>query len=251
MFASLLASLNIVACADTPSATDAAFSRTGAVVAMSGGDGGAAHACFACHGLNGEGDGETAPRLAGLDAGYLHKQLEDYATGLREDAVMQRIAEGLTPAARLAVARHYAALAAPHAPPSARVGRAPPAYQACAACHGAAGEGLGPGAPALAGQPAGYVADQLRRWREARRRNDPRGVMRVAAGQLTDAQSVAIALWLAGQSASRPPGTAVAMHSVSASAAESPAASRAGHRRGPPAGASAPPPHGSGPGGGG
>ena len=68
------------------------YTAAGEVIAMSGGDGGAANACFACHGMAGQGDGVAAPRLAGLDAGYLQKQLRDYASGLRSDATMTPIA---------------------------------------------------------------------------------------------------------------------------------------------------------------
>ncbi len=211
-----LAILSLGACVETGRATDDGFSATGQVVAMSGGDGGAAHACFACHGLEGRGDGEGAPRLAGLEAGYLHKQLEDYAAGLRADKVMQPVAERLTPSARLAVARYYAAL-----PPTPAVtAAAPPAYAACVACHGAAGEGAGAGGPAIAGQPAAYVADQLRRWREAKRRNDPRGVMRVAAADLSAPEAAAIAVWLASASASPPHDIAAATRSAADAASE-------------------------------
>src|SRR3546814_7989601 len=47
----------------------------------------------------------------------------------------------------------------------------------CADCHGPKGEGLGPANPALAGQPAVYLAAQLRAWRRGERRNDPGNVM--------------------------------------------------------------------------
>src|SRR3546814_19410514 len=68
---------------DAPSYRDP-FRATGETIAMSGGNGGAAAACFPCHGLEGEGDGEVSPRLAGLDPGYLHRQLDHYANGRRE-----------------------------------------------------------------------------------------------------------------------------------------------------------------------
>lgn len=214
--AACLASLCLGACVETDRTTDDAFSANGRVVAMSGGDGGAAHACFACHGLEGRGDGESAPRLAGLDAGYLHKQLEDYAAGLREDKVMQAVAAKLTPTARLAVAQYYAALA----PAPAAILPAPVAYHACASCHGAAGEGAGPGGPALAGQPPAYLVEQMRRWRDARRRNDPRGVMRTAAAGASGADVATIAAWLRAPTASPPPGSAGATRSTGVGASE-------------------------------
>lgn len=232
----LITGLSLAGCgAAAPGRTDEALSATGQVVAMSGGDGGAANACFTCHGLNGQGDGDTAPRLAGLDAGYLHKQLEDYAAGLREHDTMHTVAERLTPAARARVAAWYAQLP----PRAARVSaQAPPrAYAACVDCHGPSGEGVGGGGPAIAGQPAAYVADQLDRWRRGERRNDPRGVMRVAAARLSDAEVAALAAWLAGQSASPRPASVAASGSAADGVSEAPAASRAGRRPDPRTGA--------------
>lgn len=229
------AGLALAGCGEASRTTDAAFSRTGRIVAMSGGDGGAANACFTCHGLDGAGDGDTAPRLAGLDAGYLHKQLEDYAAALRKDDTMASIAKRLTPRARVAVAAYYSAL--PPRPTSVSTAPAPAAYAACVECHGALGEGAGTAGPAIAGQPAPYTAEQLRRWRTAERRNDPRGVMRIAAGRLSDAESVAIASWLSAQSAAQPPGSVAATSSPGAAAWEAPAASRATRRPDPPPGA--------------
>lgn len=182
--------------------TGARFAVSGRTIAMSGGEAGPGGACFACHGLGGQGDGHAAPRLAGLSAGYLQKQLSDYALGLREDAVMGPIARRLDDRARQEVAQYYAGL--PSAPPP--LAGAPsgylkrpedPAAPACADCHGIYGEGRGLGNPALAGQPPAYVAEQLRRWRRAERRNDPQGVMSAAAAQLTAQEVAAIAAWLA------------------------------------------------------
>ena len=88
--------------------TGEALTRTGELVAMSGGDGGAKNACVTCHGLDGMGDGISGPRLAGLEAGYLQKQMEDYAADLRHDDAMTRIAARLDQRQRRAVAIFYA-----------------------------------------------------------------------------------------------------------------------------------------------
>jgi cytochrome c553 len=224
----LFAGMVAAACGETSRATDDALSRTGRVVAMSGGDGGARNACFACHGLDGLGDGDAAPRLAGLQAGYLHKQLEDYAADLRPDTTMGQISRRLSPESRFAVAAYYAAL--PPGAIGAPARAAPAAYAVCVNCHGAAGEGAGAAGPAIASQPAPYLTEQLLRWRRIERRNDPRGVMRVAAAKLSDSEITAIAVWLSTQSASQPPDSAVATGSESVLAWEAPAASRAGRR---------------------
>ncbi|MDB5421642.1 MAG: cytochrome [Brevundimonas sp.] len=224
--------------------TGAALTRTGQLVAMSGGDGGARNACFSCHGLEGEGDGIAVPRLAGMDAGYLQKQMEDYASDRRHDATMTPIATRLDPRQRRAVARFYADLPAPAGPASASPPPSPPrpglwltgdatrGIVACATCHGVGGEGVGPGNPALAGQPAAYLVDQITRWRKAERRNDPRNVMTMAVAGLTATEATAIARWLERQSASPAPDTDVASASAAATAAARPAPLHEARRRG-------------------
>jgi cytochrome c553 len=89
-----------------------AFRASGEVIAFSGGDGGATHACATCHGLQGEGDGRLTPRLAGLDAGYLRRQLDDYANGRREHALMRDIVRRLDHGDRAKVSAYYASLPA-------------------------------------------------------------------------------------------------------------------------------------------
>lgn len=167
------------------------FEQTGELVAVSGGDAGAKGACVTCHGLDGGGDGAVVPRLAGLDQGYILRQLELYASGQRRHPQMEWIAGRLDDGARVRVAEYYArqrwapgaaALsgAASCTPEAARLyhlGDAARGLQACAACHGEGGAGAGPGNPALAGQPADYVAHQLRAWRAGERRGDPHGAM--------------------------------------------------------------------------
>ncbi len=228
------------ACAPPPNETGEAFTRNGQIIAMGGGEGGPGVACFTCHGLRGEGDGVATPRLAGLDAGYLQKQMEDYAADVRQAPVMSEVARWLDDSDRRAVAAWYASL--PPASATASGKPAPPTpviylqgapgrgVPACAVCHGVAGEGVGPGNPALAGQPATYTVDQLERWRTSKRRNDPRNVMSRAVAGLTSAEIREIALWLEALPASRPPDSDVASASAAASATAEPAASR-GKRR--------------------
>ena len=189
-----------------------AFRRTGQVIALSGGDGGAANACFSCHGLKGEGDGEASPRLAGLDAAWMHRQLDDYASGRRPDPVMGPIARHLTAEDRRAVSAWHAALPTPPSaassisPVGAKLyhqGDARRGLQPCEVCHGEQGEGGGAANPPLAGQPPAYIAEQLDRWANARRRNDPRDVMLHISRRLTPAEIEAVAAY-ATAPASRP-----------------------------------------------
>jgi cytochrome c553 len=76
--------------------------------------------------------------------------------------------------------------------------------QACAVCHGVQGLSTQPDAPHLAGQPALYVAAQLRAYRSGARRHEVMGVM---AKPLSDADIADLAAWYAaiGVKATLPP----------------------------------------------
>ena len=65
---------------------------------------------------------------------------------------------------------------------------------ACAACHGLNGLSTLPNAPHLAGQPAIYVTEQLKNYRNGSRKNE---VMAVIAKPLTDDQIDDLAAWYA------------------------------------------------------
>lgn len=200
----LLAPLLLTACNEMGG--NPAFRATGEVIAFSGGNGGPTSACATCHGLKGEGDGRLTPRLARLDAGYLVRQLDDYATGRRKQVAMRAIARRLNSEDRVKVSAYYAAL-----PPPASAWRSTPVYASkCASCHGANGEGVGPGNPPLAGQSPAYVAAQIEAWRSGQRR-DPTGTM-LAISRALASDELAI---LAGHGAApllpaRPPSTPAA-----------------------------------------
>lgn len=63
---------------------------------------------------------------------------------------------------------------------------------ACVICHGPLGVATAPGAPHLAGQPAMYLEDQLRRYRDGSRRHEQ---MSLIAKPLTDAEIENLAAW--------------------------------------------------------
>jgi cytochrome c553 len=225
-----LAVLALAGCERPTNHTGERLAASGDVIALSGGEGGARNACFTCHGLDGDGDGVSVPRLAGLDAGYLQKQLDDYAADLRPDPTMTPIARRLDDKDRRAVAAYYAAMS-PLRMSARPPGPAPSIYAtACAVCHGAGGEGVGTANPALSGQPAAYTLDQLRRWKRTERRGDPRGVMTAAVAPLTEDQMRAIAAWLETRPASPRPDTAVASVSAGEAAAAGSAASHEARR---------------------
>ena len=162
-----------------------AFVASGEIIALGGGAGGAANACATCHGLKGEGDGRLAPRLASLDAGYLHRQLDDYANGRREHSPMRAIVRRLSGEDRAKVSAYYSQLPAT----AAHLPRTSELYRArCASCHGARGEGMGPANPPLAGQSPAYIEAQLLAWRAGRRRGDGMGEMLAVSRALAPAE---------------------------------------------------------------
>ncbi len=65
---------------------------------------------------------------------------------------------------------------------------------ACAACHGPLGKATMPDAPNLAGQPAMYVAEQLKAYRSGARKHE---VMSLMAKPLKDADIDDLAAWFA------------------------------------------------------
>jgi cytochrome c553 len=85
-----------------------------------------------------------------------------------------------------------AVLASPVAAQDAAAGRAKAA--ACAVCHGPLGLSVAPDAPHLAGQPAFYVAAQLRAYRSGARKHE---VMAVIARPLSDEDIAHLAAWFA------------------------------------------------------
>lgn len=152
----------------------ARYRATGQMMALSGGDAGPEGACATCHGLKGEGDGDLTPRLAGLDQGYLVRQLTNYVEGLRAHPQMRSIARTMDADERLAVASYYASL--PFEQGSSAIRGTPLFAAECASCHGPSGEGT-PGVPAIAGQSAAYVEAQFDAWKSGARRGDSDGTM--------------------------------------------------------------------------
>lgn len=171
--------------------------------------------CATCHGAAGEGMPEAGfPRLAGQLREYLAKQLYDFREGKRRSEVMEPIARALDDAQIKAWATNYSSQpAAANAPPAgpavaaddlgatlARVGSWSNDVPPCASCHGAAGEGVAPGFPVLAGQNRRYTAKQLNDWKQGLRSNDPLDLMKLIAGRLDARQIAAVAAYFEGVS---------------------------------------------------
>jgi cytochrome c553 len=201
-------------------AAGAADAATSAATIVHQGNGRGAAPCMACHGADGGGMAANGyPRLAGLDAAYLRRQLDDFASGARANPVMQPNAAALSADERMALAKYYSALplpahfAAPATTPDASGERLATRgdwsrdLPACVQCHAPGGVGVGANFPPLAGQPAAYIESQLRAWQQGTRHNDPLGLMQHVAKQLTPQEIQAVAGWFAAQPLPRREGT--------------------------------------------
>lgn len=188
-----------------------ASAADGQKVFTSGGAQPGATACLACHGADGLGLAAAGfPRLAGLSAGYLSKQLEDFRNGSRVSPVMQPLAKALSEDEISAVSQTLAAMPAPATPVITR--RESPKnlgeklalrgawdrqVPECVSCHGPGGVGVGEAFPPLAGQPASYLVAQLNAWRDGTRRNDPNDLMGHVAKSLSAEEVTAVADYFA------------------------------------------------------
>jgi len=189
----------------------AAADDPGARIATQGTPGGTV-ACATCHGQSGGGDeGGAFPRLAGLNAGYLARQLRGFRDGGRDHPIMSPMAKLLTDTEVAAVSAYYAALpAVSNAKPpkdlSTVVGEvlategdwANRALPACAQCHARDGLGVGEAFPALAGQVYSYTLAQLEAWVQGKRNSDPHGLMSPIAVQLSLDEAKSVAAYYAG-----------------------------------------------------
>lgn len=169
--------------------------------------------CLACHGMDGAGnDAGGFPRLAGLDAEYLAKQIRDYNAGTRISPIMQPNVDNLTEQQILDVAAYYASQPAPEveAPKAdeemmalgeklATRGDWSKHVPSCDSCHGPGNAGVGQSFPGIAGQHPSYIRQQLKAWQDGSRHNDPVQLMTAVAERLTDKEIEAVAAYLAAQ----------------------------------------------------
>jgi cytochrome c553 len=129
--------------------------------------------CAACHGAAGNSRSDTMPILAGMDPAYFKKQIQDYARGLRPSPEMEPYAKQVLALGVDDIAAFFARQRMARTPvrvDPVAVARGRDAAASCAACHGADGKGdRARLVPALAGQPPGYLREQLRLLKQDRR----------------------------------------------------------------------------------
>lgn len=168
-----------------------------------------AQSCLACHAPALAGAGAVpAPLLAGQQEEYLVKQLRNFRDGERVQPASLRASHDVASGPLRALAAYFAAQ-----PPLSSTSREPADdsgrrlylqgdtrrnVPACAGCHGAQPQDVAsPTTPLLHGQPAPYLAHQLRQWRARLRDNSVDGLMNSVVERLSDADIEAVAGFLA------------------------------------------------------
>lgn len=174
---------------------------------LAAGEAKATAVCAACHTADGSRGAATYPILQGQHPQYLAKQLNEFKSGQRKNAVMNGMAAPLTPEDIRNVSAFYASKKAKDGfaknkdtvslgEKIYRGGIAKKTVPACAACHGPAGSGIPAQYPRLGGQHADYVKAQLTAFRQGDRVNN--ASMAAIAANLSDKEIDALSDYIAG-----------------------------------------------------
>ncbi len=163
--------------------------------------------CQACHTADGSRGTPANPILQGQHPEYLVKQLTEYKSGKRKNAIMQGFAATLSEDDMRHVAAFYASKKAP--PGFAqnketvalgeriwRGGIVAKGIPACSGCHLPSGAGMPAQYPRIAGQHADYTAQQLINFASGARANNAQ--MTAIAIKMSEAEMKAVADYAAG-----------------------------------------------------
>jgi cbb3-type cytochrome c oxidase subunit III len=163
--------------------------------------------CAACHAADGNSGTPANPKLSQQHPEYLVKQLQEFKSGKRNNAVMKGFASSLSDEEMRNIAFW---LASKSAKPGAakdkalvalgekiyRGGIADRQIAACAGCHSPNGAGIPAQYPRLSGQHADYTAAQLTQFRDGSRGNSLQ--MMQVASRMNDREIKAVADYIAG-----------------------------------------------------
>ncbi|MCM2345908.1 MAG: cytochrome c4 [Acidovorax soli] len=163
--------------------------------------------CVACHAADGNSTIAANPKLAQQHPEYLVKQLQEFKSGKRNNAIMAGFASMLTDEDMKNIA-YWAASKPAKAGFSSdkdlvalgeriyRGGIADRQIAACAGCHSPNGAGIPAQYPRLSGQHADYTASQLKMFRDGSRANSNQ--MTQVAAKLNDREIKAVSDYIAG-----------------------------------------------------
>ena len=165
--------------------------------------------CAACHGADGNSPMASFPKIAGQGEAYLLKQMKEFKSGARKNAMMAPMVAALSEQDMADLAAYFASNTSSAAAASEelvelgqkiyRGGNKESGVPACMACHGPTGTGVpAAGWPALSGQFAGYIEAQLNLFATGERNNDANDMMRDIAARLTSDEIKAVSSYASG-----------------------------------------------------
>jgi cytochrome c553 len=185
----------------------------GLVAAVQAGDAGAGKnlsaTCAACHGADGNSAIPSFPKIAGLGEAYILKQLKNYKSGERENAIMAGQVAALNETQMGDLAAYFTSnkrtVGFADEDKIAlgekvyRAGNKATGVPACMACHSMDGSGMSAAAfPGLGGQHSDYIKAQLMAFQQGKRANDPNEVMRDIAGKMSNKEIDAVSSYIQG-----------------------------------------------------
>jgi len=163
--------------------------------------------CAACHGADGNSAISANPKLAQQHPDYIVKQLQEFKSGKRANAIMMGMSAALseqdmkniaawleTKAAKKGFAKDKELVTLGER--IYRGGIADRQIAACAGCHSPTGAGIPSQYPRLAGQHADYAVAQLTAFRDGVRKNNTQ--MTQVAAKLNDREIKAVSDYVAG-----------------------------------------------------
>lgn len=162
--------------------------------------------CAACHAADGNSLVPDYPKLAQQHPEYLVKQLQEFKSGKRQNAIMLGFSSTLSEEDMRNIAYWVATKkAAPGAAADADLiaqgkriylgGVLERNIPACSSCHGPSGAGIPSQYPRLVGQHAAYAVAQLTTFRSGERNNNAQ--MTGVAAKLNDREIKAVAEYVA------------------------------------------------------
>lgn len=166
-----------------------------------------AQVCVACHTADGSRGSPANPILQGQHPEYIVKQLQEFKSGKRKNAVMMGFASALSDEDMRHIAAFYAGkVAKPGAAKNKdtirlgekiyRGGILEKNVPACAGCHGPTGSGIPAQYPRLGGQHADYTEAQMIAFRAGARANNAQ--MMTIASRMSDLEIKAVSDYIAG-----------------------------------------------------
>jgi cbb3-type cytochrome c oxidase subunit III len=163
--------------------------------------------CAACHGADGNSGSPANPKLAQQHPDYTVKQLQEFKSGKRANAIMSGMAATLSEDDMKNIAAYVGAKKAQInfakdkdlvvlGERIFRGGIADRQVPACAGCHAPNGAGIPSQYPRLAGQHADYTAAQLTAFRDGVRKNNAQ--MTGVSAKMNDREIKAVSDYIAG-----------------------------------------------------